>query len=125
MKEFDPIHTAENDKVVVQIPVEKKKVAIPLRVLPRGTTLWEVNLATGEVLPARIIHRDLIPTKIKISGKIEQVVKQELSRTEVHSSYEFREGGYDYQIAINAENALRKTERMIRRKGYHPAWMER
>lgn len=124
MKEFDPIHTAENDKVVVQIPVEKKKVAVPLKVLPRGTTLFEVNLATGEVLPAKILHRDMLPTKIKV-GKLQQLVKQELSRSEVHSSYEFREGGYDYQIAINADNALRKTIKMIRSRGYRPAWMDR
>lgn len=124
MKEFDPIHTAENDKVVVQIPVEKKKVAVPLMVLPRGTTLWEVNLATGEVLPAKIVYQDVRPNVIKVNI-IDQVTKQQLSRTEVHSRYEFREGGYDYQIAINEANALRKTVKMIRSRGYRPAWMER
>lgn len=124
MKEFDKIDTAETDRVEIQVPVQKKKVAVPLKVLPRGTTLWEVNMATGEVLPAKILHRQITPNKIKVNI-VDQVTRQELSRSEVHSSYQFREGGYDYQIAINEENALRKTIKMIRRMGYRPAWMEK
>ena len=122
MTEFDKVESPENDKVIVQVPVRKEAVQIPLIVLPRGTKLWEVNLSTGEVIECPVISRDLLPTEIK-GNIVTQLKDQVIPHKEYHTRYQFREGGYDYQIAVNKDNALRKTINMIRRKGYRPAWI--
>lgn len=91
-------------RIVNQKEVNKQEIQWTIPVLPKGHTLWEINLVTGEIRTA--VYEDDVNVEIKILGKasnfkeIKKKVKQQ--------------NNCIYVGALNLKNALKKFEKQAK-----------